>query len=185
MSQLLNRMITNKHTSRQKPAGKDLTDYVYRDRKMDEMSRSVAEAPNIHLWPTRGANSLANDHRRRRLVVVKQPAACIQRPRYQREVRAKIQQAIGQHEDFPDHRKETQTAVAWTRLPFIRSGQNHLARHGERGKEDKADKGRGGKTTSGNGQAWSLASPRGQWRIGKNGENWLRNHLWCPKDPRG
>ena len=25
----------------------------------------------------------------------------------------------------------------------------------------------GGKTTSGNGQAWSLQSPRGQWRTGK------------------
>ena len=47
------------------------------------------------------------------------------------------------------------------------------------------DKGRGGKTTSGNGQAWSLASPRGQWRTGKNGENWLQNHLWCPNDPCG
>ena len=54
-----------------------------------------------------------------------------------------------------------------------------------KGKEDKADKGRGGKTTSGNGQAWGSASPRGQWRTGKNGENWLRNHLWCPIDPRG
>ena len=36
-----------------------------------------------------------------------------------------------------------------------------------KGEEDKADKGRGGKTTSGNGQAWSSASPRGQWRTGK------------------
>ena len=36
--------------------------------------------------------------------------------------------------------------------------------------EDKVDKGRGGKTTSGDGQAWSSASPRGQWRTGKNGE---------------
>ena len=54
-----------------------------------------------------------------------------------------------------------------------------------KGEEDKADKGRGGKTTSGNGQAWSMAGPRGQWRTGKNGENWLRNHLWCPNDPRG
>ena len=36
-----------------------------------------------------------------------------------------------------------------------------------KGEEDKADKGRGGKTTSGNGQALSSASPRGQWRTGK------------------
>ena len=33
-----------------------------------------------------------------------------------------------------------------------------------KGEEDKTDRGRGGKTTSGNGQAWSLASPRGQSR---------------------
>ena len=28
-----------------------------------------------------------------------------------------------------------QTTVVWSCLPFIRSGQNHLARHGERGKK--------------------------------------------------
>ena len=39
------------------------------------------------------------------------------------EVRAKIQQAIGPHED---HCKETQTAVVWSRLPFIRSRQTIL-----------------------------------------------------------
>ena len=52
-----------------------------------------------------------------------------------------------------------------------------------KGEENTADRGRG--TISGNGQAWSSASPRGQWRTGKNGENWLQNHLWCPNDPRG
>ena len=35
----------------------------------------------------------------------------------------------------PDHRKETQTAVVWSCLPFIRSDQNHLAKHSERGKK--------------------------------------------------
>ena len=39
------------------------------------------------------------------------------------EVHAKIQQ---------DHRKEMQTAVVWSCLLFIRSVQNHLARHSER-----------------------------------------------------
>ena len=34
-----------------------------------------------------------------------------------------------------DHRKETQAEVVWTCLPFISSGQNHLARHNERGKK--------------------------------------------------
>ena len=37
----------------------------------------------------------------------------------------------------PDLRKETQTAVVWSCLPFIRSGQNHLARHSERGKKTR------------------------------------------------
>ena len=32
-----------------------------------------------------------------------------------------------------DNRKETQTAVVWLSLPFIRSCQDHLARHSERG----------------------------------------------------
>ena len=35
----------------------------------------------------------------------------------------------------PEDRKETQTAVLWSCLSFIRSGQNHLARHSERGKK--------------------------------------------------
>ena len=35
----------------------------------------------------------------------------------------------------PDNPEERQTAVVWTCLPFISSGQNHLARHSERGKK--------------------------------------------------
>ena len=37
----------------------------------------------------------------------------------------------------PDHRKEAETAVIWSCLPFIRSGQIHLARHSERGKKTR------------------------------------------------
>ena len=100
------------------------------------------------------------------------------------KVRAKIQQAVGSLEDLLTIVKRrklqwyghaSRTAVVWSCLPFIRSGQNHLARHSEGGEEDKADRGRGGKTTSGNGQAWSSPSPRGWWRTEKNGGNWLRN----------
>ena len=57
--------------------------------------------------------------------------------------------------------------MVWSCFLFIRSGQNHLARHSERGGKDKAGRGRGGKTTLGKGQAWSSASPRGQWRTGE------------------
>ena len=37
----------------------------------------------------------------------------------------------------PDHRKEMQTAVVRSCLPFNRSGQTHLARHSERGKKTR------------------------------------------------
>ena len=34
-------------------------------------------------------------------------------------------------------REEMQNAVVWSCLPFIRSGQNHFARHSERGKKTR------------------------------------------------
>ena len=37
----------------------------------------------------------------------------------------------------PDHHKETQTTVVWSCSPFIRSVQNHLARHSESGKKTR------------------------------------------------
>ena len=109
----------------------------------------------------------------------------IQRPCYQCGNPRQDQAGNWTTQRPPDHHKEMQTAVVWSCLPFIRPGQNHLARHSEWGEEDKADRGRGGKTTSGNGQAWSSPSPRGQWRTGKNGGNWLWNYVWCPNDPCG
>ena len=57
--------------------------------------------------------------------------------------------------------------MVWSFLPYIRSGKNHLVKAQRKGEEDKADKGRGGKTPSGAGQDLSSASPRGQWRTGK------------------
>ena len=43
------------------------------------------------------------------------------------------------YEKKSDH-KEMQTAVVWSCFPFIRSGQNHLARHSERGKKTRQTK---------------------------------------------
>ena len=37
----------------------------------------------------------------------------------------------------PDNHKKRQTAVVWSCFPFLRSGQNHLARHNERGKKTR------------------------------------------------
>ena len=48
-----------------------------------------------------------------------------------------ILQAIGPHEDLLTIVKRWKPAVIWSCLPFIRSGQNHLARHSERGKKTK------------------------------------------------
>ena len=52
-----------------------------------------------------------------------------------------------------------------------------------KGVEDKADRGRGGKTTSGNGQAWSSASPRGQWRTRKKWTKLVAKSSVVPQQP--
>ena len=54
-----------------------------------------------------------------------------------KEVRAKIKQVIGPHEDLLTIAKRLQPAVIWSCLPFIRSDQNHLERHSERGKKTR------------------------------------------------
>ena len=75
-----------------------------------------------------------------------------QRPCYQR--RSPCQVPAGNWTTRrPDDRKETQTAVVWSYFPFIRSGQNDLARHSERG----------------NGQVWSSVRqfPAGSGEQGK------------------
>ena len=64
------------------------------------------------------------------------------------KVRAKIQQAIGPHEDLTIVKKK-QTAVVWSCFPFIRSGQNHLARHSERGKKTRQTEEEGGRQHQG------------------------------------
>ena len=89
------------------------------------------------------------------------------------EVCAKIQRAIGSHESLLTIVKRCK--LKWYGHVCCSSYLAKTISQGTvKGEEDKADKGRGGKTTSGNGQAWSSASPRGQWRTRKNGENWLQ-----------
>ena len=66
-------------------------------------------------------------------VLLQDTTHLIQRPCYQRG--SPCQEPAGNWTTRrpPDYRKETQTAEVWSCLPFIRSGQNHLARHNERG----------------------------------------------------
>ena len=59
----------------------------------------------------------------------------IQRPCYQRGSPCQDPAGNWTTRRPPVHRKETHTAVVWSCLPFIRSSQNHLARHSERGKK--------------------------------------------------
>ena len=69
-------------------------------------------------------------------VVPQDTAHLIQRPCYQRG--SPCQEPAGSRITHrSDHRKETLTAAVWSCLPFIRFGQNHLARHSERGKKTR------------------------------------------------
>ena len=68
------------------------------------------------------------------------PTHLIQRPRYQRGNPCQDPARNRTTRRSPDHRKETQTTVIWSCLPFIRSGQNHLARHSERGQKTRRTK---------------------------------------------
>ena len=61
----------------------------------------------------------------------------IQRPCYQRGSLCQDPAGNWTTRRPPDDRKETQTAVVWSCFPFIRSGQNHLARYSEREKKTR------------------------------------------------
>ena len=64
----------------------------------------------------------------------------IQRPSYQRGSPCQDPAGNWTTRRSPDDRKETQTAVVRSHFLFIRSGQNHLARHSERGKKTRQTK---------------------------------------------
>ena len=70
----------------------------------------------------------------------------------------------------PDHRKEMQTAVVWSCLPFIRSGQDHLARHSERGKKTRQTEKEVGRQHQGMDRPGVCQVPEGSGEQGKMGE---------------
>ena len=108
----------------------------------------------------------------------------IQRPCYQRGIPCQDPTGNRTTRRPPDHRKETQTAVVWSCFACIRSGQNHLARHTERGKKTRQTVEEVGRQHEGMEKVRQVPEGSGE-HGGKNGGNWLRNHLWCPNDPRG
>ena len=62
---------------------------------------------------------------------------------------------------------ETQTAVVWSCLPFIRSGQNHLARQSERGKKTRQTKEEVGRQHQGMDRPGVRQVPEGSEEQGK------------------
>ena len=72
------------------------------------------------------------------------------------EVHAKIQQAIGPHED-----------LLRSCFPFIRSGRNHLARHSERGKKTRRTKEEVGRQHQGMDRPGVQRVPEGSGEQGK------------------
>ena len=107
-------------------------------------------------------------------VLPQDPTRLIQRPCYQRG--SLCQDPAGNWTTRrPDDREETQTAVVWSCLPFIRSGQNHLARHSERGKkprqtEEEVGRQHQGMDRPGVRKSQRTVENRGKWRklVGKS-----------------
>ena len=71
------------------------------------------------------------------------------------------------HIKTPDHRKETQTEVVWAFLPLFMSGQNHLARHSERGKKTRQTEKEAGRQHQGMDRPGVQQVPEGSGDQGK------------------
>ena len=82
------------------------------------------------------------------------------------EVRAKIKEVIGPHEDLTIVNK-TQTAVVWSCFPFIRSGQNYFAWHSERGKKTRQTEEETGRQYQGMDRPGVRQVPEGSGEQGK------------------
>ena len=101
-----------------------------------------------------------------------------------KEIRAKIQQAIGPHEDLL-------TIVKRRKLQWY----GHVSRSSDLAKtilqgtvKGGRRQGRQKKRLEDNIRGWTgLEFAKSQRAVEnrENGGNWLRNHLWCPNDPRG
>ena len=100
------------------------------------------------------------------------------------EVRVKIQQALGPHEDLL-------TIVRRRKLQWY----GHVSRSSGLAKtilqgtvKERRRQGGQRKRWEDNIREWTgLEFGKSQRAVEnrENGENWLQNHLWCPNDPRG
>ena len=83
----------------------------------------------------------------------------------------------------PDRRKVTQTAVVWSCFPFIRSGQNHLARHSERGKKTTQTEEEVGRQRQGTDRPGVRKNPEGSGEQGKMEETSCEIIYGAPQHP--
>ena len=111
-------------------------------------------------------------------VLPQDPTHLIQRPCYQRGSPCQDPEANRATRRPPDHCKEAQTEVVWTCLPFIRSGQNHLARHSERGKKSKQTEEEVARQHQGMYRPGVRQVPEGSGEQRKMEETDCENHAW-------
>ena len=100
-------------------------------------------------------------------VLLQDTTHLIQRPRYQRGSLCQGPAGNRTTRRPPDHCKETQTAVVWSCLPFIRSGQNHLARYSEREKKTRQTEDEVGRHRQGMDRPGGHQVPEGSGEQGK------------------
>ena len=99
------------------------------------------------------------------------------------EVSAKIQQAIGPHEDLLTivKRRKLQWNGHVSRSSGLAKTLQGTMKRGRR-------QGRQRKRWEDNIKEWTgmeFGKTQRAMENRENGENWLQNHLWCPNDPRG
>ena len=107
----------------------------------------------------------------------------IQRPCYRRGISCQDPAGSWTTRRPPDHRKETQTAVVWLCLPFIRSGQNHLARHSERRKNIRQTEEEVGRQHQGMDRPGVRQVPEGSGERGKMEKKMVAKSSAVPQQP--
>ena len=109
----------------------------------------------------------------------------IQRPCYQRGSPCQDPACNRITRRPPDHCTESQTAVVWSCLPFIRSGLNHLARHSETGKTTRQTEEEVGRQHQGMERSGVCQVPEGGGEQRKMEETGCKIICGAPNDPRG
>ena len=84
----------------------------------------------------------------------------------------------------PDHGKDAHIAVVWSCFLFIRSGQNQLAKHSERGKKTRQTKGEVGRQHQGMDRPGLLQVPEGSGEQEKLWKLVVESSV-VPNDPHG